>query len=316
MLDFQTELAPVVPASRISLQTLHKEATSLVSEIRSLKSAMDKLAISPPADDDPFLSIMKPFLNDAQSTTTAISAQLEVTQSNYEKCLSKYGEDKNEQSGCVHSSEVFFGIFKQFLLSFQKALAECRKSLVLESQRDKRDNAVASLPDPLTTKRDSVLLQPSTMDTNNAMKEENEKGVMDSILETLKRGANHRSAVDYNRTMSDLSSSEPNMTTQSPLTQSTSLFPMSENSNRGMHDLVELRKVQSRLRRTDVLSAYAALPPSPMVFPLSVSQNRSATVGGRNFSMMTAGQVGAVHSVTGIISPATVTTGTAPSDVE
>lgn len=316
MLAFQIEFAPLIPASRISIQSLHKEAHSLMTEIRSLEKQMKQMGMlsaagaksaAAAADDDPFPSIMRPFLANAQSTVGSLAEQLEKVQKQYEISLTKYGEDKNEQSGCVSSSETFFDIFKVFLTSFQKALVEYRQFVDKEQVKPAVNQMLKQLADQ--NRRESVQPQSSTMTANSIVGEESEKGVMDSLLENLKRG-NRERPINANTTiMGDVNED----------TEAAAVDRSATSTRSCVHDSAEMRKVMSRLRRTDVLSAYASLTPSISTGKYNGGGPRNATATyGRRFSLLSgSGQLSTVSAGAVLSNPAaTATMGPECADIE
>lgn len=175
-MSFIEDLSPVFNACRVSSQSVLKDSQALHTDMQNISGV-----ISNAASDDILATTFGPFVRRATLLEKSVFSKIKLATGQYERCLTKYGEDAGEQS-----SEEFFSIFKTFMASFTKALADNRipppkkKAEVLPTLSTIDENtALAVERFKASTSQEGFVLDLSDSD---------KKGVMDHLLDSLKKG--------------------------------------------------------------------------------------------------------------------------------
>ncbi|KAF9930254.1 hypothetical protein BGZ67_005888 [Mortierella alpina] len=188
VLDYQKEIGACGDACRVSLPDLQADFNLIKTKIRETKAELSThyangRKICP---EDRFYEVMQPFIESAEKAfAKAESAMLDM-ESLYKDCVKFYGEDS-----AVMKPDEFFGIFKTFMSSFEKARDDNHKQKEREAQREKAKTAAKVRQEQMAAKRNRIQVQGGEeggADDGSGGGRGDDKGVMDSLLETLRNG--------------------------------------------------------------------------------------------------------------------------------
>jgi hypothetical protein len=167
---FFTDMEPVLSAYRISVQ-------SFVNDFNMLSKDMDMVFHSVLQDtaDDILASAFGPFVRRAMKLVSSTAEKVSKVESRFRKCLLKYGEDPVETT-----SESLFSTIKCFCESYQRVKREMEIVKIEPARAEKVDTKSIVLADkPVKNTTDHFVLD---------LTDGEKKGVMDSLLDSLKRG--------------------------------------------------------------------------------------------------------------------------------
>ncbi|KAF9283140.1 hypothetical protein BGZ68_005530 [Mortierella alpina] len=188
VLDYQKEIGACGDACRVSLPELQADFNLIKTKIRETKAELtthypNGRKICP---EDRFYEVMHPFIESAEKAfAKAESAMLDM-EALYKDCVKFYGEDSS-----VMKPDEFFGIFKTFMSSFEKARDDNHKQKEREAQREKAKTAAKVRQEQMAAKRNRIQVQGGEEggpDDPSGGGRGDDKGVMDSLLETLRNG--------------------------------------------------------------------------------------------------------------------------------
>ncbi|ORX92728.1 FH2-domain-containing protein [Basidiobolus meristosporus CBS 931.73] len=174
--QFQEELKDIGGACRISFQEMKIELQDLHSKLRDVATELEKHHSSAEKAEDPFAVIMKEFMVHAQEDFSNMDVKFKAMEVAYQEIVTLYGEDPKSTA-----PEEFFGVFKSFITLFAKASkdnASLRDKQAQMAKRKKRDEEREALK--AQKKETAEVESPGPVD--------DEKGVMDNLLENLRKG--------------------------------------------------------------------------------------------------------------------------------
>jgi hypothetical protein len=207
-------------ASRVSITTikhdcgaLHHSSTVFIGDMERIRRSAEQLG----EESRLFWESASPFLVRAKELAEQLDRDVENTWAAFQDLLRYFGEDPNEMT-----SESFFGIFRTFAVSFRKALQFVRENENLAHPADSRKTS--GIESKATGEEPSV--KPVVANTKITTTSENDRGVMDSLIESLKNG--HAPNV-----MKNLPEVPPLATTREP--------PRKPLSSHGGHELLYRR---------------------------------------------------------------------------
>ncbi|KAK9688295.1 hypothetical protein K7432_014456 [Basidiobolus ranarum] len=179
ILKFLEELKPVDSGCQVCYQEMKSDFKELEEQFEETQLEIEKHHSTPEKSQEPFTVQMKAFLVTTDEQLHDAKTKYEKMQTQYEKIVKLYGEDPTTMA-----PEEFFGIFKSFMASFEKALKDNRLEREKREKAEKRKQqqnqklmeiAASKVPDP----------EPPIDHSSPAV---DEKGVMDSLLDVLRRG--------------------------------------------------------------------------------------------------------------------------------
>ncbi|KAI1302148.1 hypothetical protein EDD11_005716 [Mortierella claussenii] len=183
VLNYQKELAPCGEACRVSLPELQTDFNHLKVKVREIKAELNahyqKGYRSTP--DDRFFEVMNPFMQRAEEAFKKAEIAMLDMESSYKDCVKFYGEDSASMK-----PDEFFGIFKTFSASFERAREENHKQQERLEQKEKAKTAAKARQEQIAVKKYRIKVQGEG--SIGADGDENDKGMMDNLLETLRNG--------------------------------------------------------------------------------------------------------------------------------
>ncbi|KAF9936663.1 hypothetical protein BGZ67_002157 [Mortierella alpina] len=193
LLSYQTEISPCGEACRVSLPELQSDFNHIKSKLKEIKVELqthypDGYKFSP---DDRFYEVMHPFIESAEKEFVKAEIAMKEMDALYKDCVKFYGEEPN-----IMRPDEFFGIFKTFSSSFEKAREDNRKQRERDTQREKVRLAAKQRQEQIAAKRNrlqvpDIIGEGSTSDADGGS---DDKGMMDSLLESLRNGGDNEAS--------------------------------------------------------------------------------------------------------------------------
>ncbi|KAF8940983.1 hypothetical protein BGZ58_003405 [Dissophora ornata] len=183
VLNYQKEIAPCGNACRVSLPELQLDFNQLKTKIQEIKNELHTHYFNGHKShpDDRFFELMQPFIDRAESAFKKVEKDMLDMDTLYKECVKFYGED----SGSMKPDE-FFGIFKTFSASFEKAREDNMKQREREAQKEKAKTVAKARQEQIAVKKNRIKVQGEG--SNDSEGGGDDKGMMDSLLETLRNG--------------------------------------------------------------------------------------------------------------------------------
>ncbi|KAF9177605.1 Dishevelled associated activator of morphoproteinsis 2 [Haplosporangium sp. Z 767] len=189
LLRYQDEIRSCGEACRVSLPELQSDFNHIKTMLKEIKAELsshypDSLKICP---DDRFYEVMQPFIESAEEEFVKAEVTMKKMDGLYKDCVKFYGEDP-----AIMKPDEFFGIFKTFTASFEKAREDNRKQREKDTQREKAKLAAKQRQELIAAKRNRLQV-PDFNDgsTSDADGNSDDKGMMDSLLESLRNGGDN-----------------------------------------------------------------------------------------------------------------------------
>ncbi|KAF9956390.1 hypothetical protein BGZ72_002808 [Mortierella alpina] len=193
LLSYQTEISPCGEACRVSLPELQSDYNHIKSKLKEIKVELqthypDGYKFSP---DDRFYEVMHPFIESAEKEFAKAETAMKEMDVLYKDCVKFYGEEP-----AIMRPDEFFGIFKTFSSSFEKARDDNRKQRERDTQREKVRLAAKQRQEQIAAKRNRLQVpdingEGSTSDADGGS---DDKGMMDSLLESLRNGGDNEAS--------------------------------------------------------------------------------------------------------------------------
>ncbi|KAF9577958.1 Dishevelled associated activator of morphogenesis 2 [Lunasporangiospora selenospora] len=199
LLSYQTEIASCGEACRVSLPELQSEFNLIRSSIKDIKAELAAHYSNnyKSCDDDRFQEVMAPFIEKAEESFSGTITAMAEMDGVYKDCVKFFGEDSS-----IMKPDEFFGVFKTFIASFEKARQDNQKLREREQQREKARLAAKQRQEMIAAKRNR--LQVPEMSGSNggagslsdpeAGGGGDDKGMMDSLLESLRNGGDNEAS--------------------------------------------------------------------------------------------------------------------------
>ncbi|KAF8977913.1 hypothetical protein BGZ46_007008 [Entomortierella lignicola] len=183
VLNYQKEIAPCGDACRVSLPELQSDFNLLKVKIKEIKTELHTHYFNgfKSCPEDKFYEVMQPFMDKAEKAFTKAESAMVEMETMYKDCINFYGEDSVSMK-----PDEFFGIFKTFSASFEKARADNQKQQEKEEQREKAKTAAKVRQEQMAVKKNRIQVRGEG--SHDAEGGGDDKGVMDSLLETLRNG--------------------------------------------------------------------------------------------------------------------------------
>ncbi|KAH7045424.1 hypothetical protein BKA57DRAFT_79829 [Linnemannia elongata] len=186
VLSYQEEISACGSACRVSLPDLQTDFNYLKTKIKEIKTELHTHYFNgfKSCPEDRFYEVMQPFMVTAERAfAKAETAMLEMD-TLYKEVVKFYGEDS-----VAMKPEEFFGIFKTFSASFEKAREDNQKQKEKEAQREKAKTAAKARQEQMAAKKNRINVQGGG--SNDAEGGGDDKGMMDNLLETLRNGGDN-----------------------------------------------------------------------------------------------------------------------------
>ncbi|KAM4623674.1 delphilin [Polymixia lowei] len=116
LLNFARDLATVPLAAKVNQRVITSELSDLHSTIHDIRTACQKIPVT---SEDHFTSVMSSFLENSHPAVQSLDSLQGRAMEEFSKVASYFGEDSK-----ATSTEVFFGIFAEFISKFERALSE------------------------------------------------------------------------------------------------------------------------------------------------------------------------------------------------
>ncbi|KAI9224826.1 hypothetical protein BC828DRAFT_372434 [Blastocladiella britannica] len=147
LLQFTTDLKDVAAACRVSMESVGSEKAEVVTGLkdidRLLETVYDKDDDATRDPLDRFRPVFRDFSEMANAKLVDIENDYAVMLEDYKQVVAKFGEDPIKTP-----IEEFFGVFQQFLTSFEKVLKEVNKEREVRERAERRKRATMSLMNP------------------------------------------------------------------------------------------------------------------------------------------------------------------------
>ncbi|KAK9763046.1 hypothetical protein K7432_010651 [Basidiobolus ranarum] len=153
------------------------ELQDLQSKLKEAATELEKHHSDPEKSDDPFAKQMTEFINTALEDFSNMDVKFKAMDVAYHEIVSLYGEDPKSTA-----PEEFFGIFKSFITLFNKASKDNAAFREKQAQIDKKKKREEEKEVNRVQKKEN-----SDSD-NTSTDKDDEKGVMDNLLENLRKG--------------------------------------------------------------------------------------------------------------------------------
>ncbi|KAF9416290.1 Dishevelled associated activator of morphogenesis 2 [Podila epigama] len=196
LLQYQQEISSCGEACRVSLPELQSDFNLIKSKLKELKAELkshyaDGYKSCP---EDRFQEVMEPFIEAAEFAFSYAETAMVEMDGSYKDCVKFFGEDPT-----IMKPDEFFGIFKTFTASFEKARDDNRKQREREAQREKAKKAAKMRQEQIAAKRNRLQVPDihgdgSTSDVDGHGGNNDDKGMMDSLLETLRNGGDNEAS--------------------------------------------------------------------------------------------------------------------------
>ncbi|KAG0099486.1 hypothetical protein BGZ93_007361 [Podila epicladia] len=192
LLKYQDEVAACGDACRVSVPELQTDFSHIRTKLKEIKSELHthyfngyKCSL-----DDRFYEVMQPFVEAAERTFARAETAMLDMETAYKDCVKFYGEDS-----MAMKPDEFFGIFKTFTASFEKAREDNRKQKEKETQREKAKSAAKARQEQIAAKKNRVNVSGMTREgAGEGDGSGDDKGMMDNLLETLRKGGDNEAS--------------------------------------------------------------------------------------------------------------------------
>ncbi|KAF9142652.1 hypothetical protein BGX30_002468 [Mortierella sp. GBA39] len=187
LLQYQDEIQSCGDACRVSLPELQSDFKMIEGKLNDIKAELRSYYPEgrQATPDDRFHEVMTPFILSVEAEFAVTKVAMAEQDVLYKECVKFYGEDPVNMK-----PDEFFGIFKTFTSSFEKARDDNRKQRERDTQREKAKLAAKQRQEQIAAKRNRLQVpdisgEGSTSDVDGGS---DDKGMMDSLLETLRNG--------------------------------------------------------------------------------------------------------------------------------
>uniref|UniRef100_A0A0B7B5Z5 FH2 domain-containing protein n=1 Tax=Arion vulgaris TaxID=1028688 RepID=A0A0B7B5Z5_9EUPU len=177
ILGFLDEIIHIDKAARVSPETLQKSIASIGKQLKELELDIKNLGKSNDPNDK-FASVMKNFLREGQQQYELVSAMYKKLETLYDSTAKYFAFEPKK-----YTMEEFFTDMKTFKDGMEKAL---RENIKIKETREKIRRALEAKEKSDKEKQDKKLRQAAIL---NMTANDNQEGVMDSLLEALKTGS-------------------------------------------------------------------------------------------------------------------------------
>ncbi|XP_068162386.1 delphilin isoform X2 [Antennarius striatus] len=116
LLNFSRDLTTVCLAAKVNQKAITAELSDIHSTIQDIRTACLKI---PPTSEDHFASVMSGFLENSHPSIQSLESLQTRAMEEFSKVVSYFGEDSKSTR-----TEIFFGIFAEFMSKFERALGE------------------------------------------------------------------------------------------------------------------------------------------------------------------------------------------------
>ncbi|KAI8347120.1 hypothetical protein B0O80DRAFT_466131 [Mortierella sp. GBAus27b] len=156
LMSYQQELSPCGAACRVSLPEVQSDFNHLKVKITDMKNELQSHYANgyKAGPDDRFFEVMQPFIEKAEHAFKKTEAGMLEMETAFKDCVKFYGED-----AAVMKADEFFGIFKTFSASFEKARGDNQKQEEKEAQKEKARTAAKARQEQMVAKKNRIRVQ-------------------------------------------------------------------------------------------------------------------------------------------------------------
>ncbi|KAG0363394.1 hypothetical protein BG005_000647 [Podila minutissima] len=194
LLQYQNEISACGEACRVSLPELLSDFNLIKSKLKEFKAELGSHYANgyKSCPQDRFQEVMEPFVEAAEYAFSYAESAMVEMDGCYKECVKFFGEEPS-----IIKPDEFFGIFKTFMASFEKARDDNRKQREREAQREKVKKAARMRQEAIAAKRNRLQVPDingdgSTSDVDGGGNDD--KGMMDSLLESLRNGGDNEAS--------------------------------------------------------------------------------------------------------------------------
>ncbi|KAF9911611.1 Dishevelled associated activator of morphogenesis 2 [Lobosporangium transversale] len=189
ILSYREEIAPCGAACNVSLPDLQVDFNYLKTKIKEIKAELNTHYLNgyKSTPEDRFFEVMHPFMESAEKAFQKAETSMLDMEAAYKQCVKFYGEDSTNMK-----PDEFFGIFKTFSTSFEKAREDNQKQQEKQAQREKAKTAAKARQEQMAVKKNRIKVQGEG--SNDPEGGNDDKGMMDSLLETLRNGGDNEAS--------------------------------------------------------------------------------------------------------------------------
>ncbi|GJJ73060.1 hypothetical protein EMPS_05418 [Entomortierella parvispora] len=189
VLNYQTEIGDCGDACRVSLPELKTEFNQLKTKLMEIKTELQTHYVKgyKSHPEDRFYQVMQPFIETAERSFQLAEKAMIDMECLYKDCVKFYGEDSS-----VMKPDEFFGIFKTFSTSFEKARDDNKKQKEKEFLREKAKTAAKARQEQMAAKKNRIHVKGEG--SHGSEGGGDDKGMMDSLLETLRNGGDNEAS--------------------------------------------------------------------------------------------------------------------------
>ncbi|KAG0282002.1 hypothetical protein BGZ97_009178, partial [Linnemannia gamsii] len=153
LLQYQDEIRSCGEACRVSLPELQSDFKMIESRLNDIKAELRSYYPEgrQATPDDRFHEVMTPFIVTVEAEFAVTKVAMAEQDALYKECVKFYGEDPVNMK-----PDEFFGIFKTFTSSFEKARDDNRKQRERDTQREKAKLAAKQRQEQIAAKRNRL----------------------------------------------------------------------------------------------------------------------------------------------------------------
>ncbi|KAJ3070679.1 hypothetical protein HDU98_006303 [Podochytrium sp. JEL0797] len=178
---FMRELQECIPAARLSLEALKSDLKILQKELKDMLNLVAILAGAENNSNDvrSYLEIITPFSKTANETVSELKGRTAKLETTFSKLVAYFGEDPEKTP-----FDEFFGMFKLFLQSYEKASSENAAERDRQAKLEKRKRLQEERESQRAASSSKLLptLKPDAANSKAG-------NMMDDILASLKGGS-------------------------------------------------------------------------------------------------------------------------------
>lgn len=140
----------------MSIPEVQSDFNHLKLKIKEIKNELQTHYVNgyKASPDDRFFEVMQPFIENAEQAFRKAEADMLDMETTYKDCVKFYGED-----AAVMKADEFFGIFKTFNASFEKARGDNHRQEEKEAQHEKAKTAAKARQEQMVAKKNRIRVQ-------------------------------------------------------------------------------------------------------------------------------------------------------------
>ncbi|KAJ9064183.1 hypothetical protein DSO57_1033058 [Entomophthora muscae] len=199
VLEFRTELKTTEAASKVNFTDLMADFQTMGTRLKFIHSELEDY-FGPDADlppEDTFGDVMREFYASASRSYSTLESRYEDMLKIYGTVVTAMGEDPQTMS-----PDEFFGVFKNFLVTFERCFKEVKaqdeKEIKAEKRRMEQEARERAQQERLRVEEEANSAQ-----TDSKSDDPDGVGAMDKLLESLRSGADFNTTRRYKGRLND-----------------------------------------------------------------------------------------------------------------